>query len=141
MISMAKMVYSDRMNVLTDLADTTMRTLTLDSYSDHRTKCSENFSVSIHHLLIFLVTVSQYNIHQINFGNNFFLKKILIFERFRLRSTQRSSAFTSPEQHIVNIIYESIYGRVIDGWFLWSSSCIKWLFINFIHVVQQRSWQ
>lgn len=59
-------------------------------------------------------------------GKQFFFHQSILFavqlligsfliERLRLWSTQWSPALTSTKQHIVNIIYEPIYGRVIDG--------------------------
>lgn len=140
MINMEKMDYLDTMNALIDLVDTTMKILTLDLFSGHQTKYLENFLVLIRHLLIFSVTVSHF-FSSVNFicGSN--IIRSFLIERLRLWSTQWSPALTSTKQHIVNIIYEPIYGRVIDGWLFWSSSIIKWVFINILHVVQQRPWK
>lgn len=74
MINMEKMDYLDKMIVLIEIDATTMMTLTLDLYSGHPMKCLENFSALIHHLLIYLVTVSIYFLYTQFFFIEFSLK-------------------------------------------------------------------
>lgn len=59
MINTEKMACLDKMNVLIDLDAMIMMTSTLDSYSGHQMKYSENSSVLIRHSPNFLVVVSK----------------------------------------------------------------------------------